>query len=274
MDSVSRRPLAGRTALVTGASRGAGRGVARALGEAGATVYVTARSRRGASTAPEIGGTIDDVADEVSERGGTGIAIQADHTDDEQTASVFDRIERDRGQLDVLVNSVWGGNELELNDDPFWQQPMGHWDGMFSAGVRATIACSRLAAPIMIAQRRGLICHVSFWDRDRYTANLFYDAAKVTINRLALAMASELRGSDVAVLAVSPGFMRTERVLAAHEGPPDRSESPEYLGRAISALAGDPKILERSGTVVCAGNLAREYGFTDVDGSQPPPFEI
>ena len=274
MVSAPRRPLADRIALVTGASRGAGRGIACSLGDAGATVYVTARSTRATSTAPDIGGTVDDVAAEVTERGGTGIAVAADHTDDSATAAVFERITRDRGRLDLLVNSVWGGAELELDDEPFWKQPMGHWNGMFNAGVRATIACSRAAAPIMIKQGSGLICHVSFWDRDRYTANLFYDVAKVAINRLAFSMATELSSKGVTVVAVSPGFMRTERVLAAHGGPPDRSESPEYVGRAIAALTNDPNISDKSGQILTAGALAREYEFTDIDGSQPPPFQI
>jgi NAD(P)-dependent dehydrogenase (short-subunit alcohol dehydrogenase family) len=141
--------LRDRVALVTGATRGAGRGVAVALADRGATVYVTGRSTRKSSTAPDIGGTIEDTASEVDRRGGTGIPLRCDHTDDDQTEAVFERIRRDRGRLDLLVNAAWGGNELAIDDAPFWEQPMGHWDGMFTAGVRATIACSRAAVSLM-----------------------------------------------------------------------------------------------------------------------------
>lgn len=265
--------LEGHVALVTGATRGAGRGVAVALGERGATVYVTGRSTRKESTAPEIGGTIEDTAAEIDRRGGTGVPLRCDHTDDAQTEAVFERIRRDKGGLDLLVNSAWGGNELEIDDSPFWEQPMGHWRGMFESGVRATLACSRAAAPLMIARRRGLIVHISFWDRDRYTANVFYDTAKAAMNRLAFGMARDLEPFDVAVVAVSPGFMRTERVLAAGVDLTN-TESPEYVGRAVAALAADERVLLRSGRVLTAGALAAEYGFDDVDGTRPKPFEI
>jgi NAD(P)-dependent dehydrogenase (short-subunit alcohol dehydrogenase family) len=267
--------LADRVVLVTGASRGAGRGVALALGDAGATVYVTGRSTRDDSTAPEIGGTVDDTADEVTRRGGRGVAVRCDHTVDTDNDAVFERIRRDHGRLDVLVNAAWGGNEIAIDDAPFWEQPMGHWNGMYRAGVRATLACSRLAAPMMIARRRGLIVHISFWDRDRFAANLFYDVAKVAMNRMAFGMARELAEHLVAVVALSPGFMRTERVLAAHTAAElAGTESPEYVGRAVAALAADPNILERSGRILTAAGCAREYGFTDIDGTQPEPFRL
>src|SRR5262249_13067350 len=148
---------------------------------------------------------------------------------------------------------------------PFWEQPMRHWSGMFESGVRAYLAATRLAVPLLLANRRGLIVHTTAWDRDKYLGNLFYDVAKAAVNRPAFGMARELRPHDVAVIALAPGFVRTERVLAAFAGAarlPDNVESPEYVGRAVVALAADANVMARSGQVLTVGQLAREYGFT------------
>ena len=267
------------TALVTGASRGAGKGIALALGEAGATVYVTGRSTR-LSPHKDVVGTVEKTAEAVTARGGRGIAVVCDHTDDEQVARLFERIDRETGPLDLLVNAVWGGNEIPLSAEPFWQQPLEHWQGMFEAGVRAYVTASCHVAGAMADRGRGLIVHVSFWDRDRYTGSFFYDLAKACMNRMALSMAQDLKAHGVTALSLSPGFMRTERVMAAYEQgqvPDDQfaqTESPEYLGRAVAHLAAEPDIAARSGQVLRVGDLAREYGFTDTDGSQPPAFEL
>lgn len=284
-------------AVVTGASRGAGRGIAHELGAAGATVYVTGRSTR-EQAAPGYGqllalskmdrvpGSIDATADEVTRAGGRGIAVRCDHTQEDEVAGLFRRIEREQGRLDLLVNNAWGGHEVfdGVFVAPFWERPMAQWDAMFDRGVRNHLLASRHAAPLFVRQRRGLMVTTTFWDRDRYLqGNLVYDLAKSAMTRLAFAMAQELRPHGVASVAVSPGWMRTEFVLAGHDADEStwqqrpslaRTESPRYVGRAVAALARDPKVMERTGAVLRVGDLAREYGFTDIDGRVVPPFEL
>jgi len=275
-------------ALVTGASRGAGRAIALELAAAHATVYVTGRSIRGGPTTDNVPGTIDDTAAEVTERGGNGIAVRCDHTSDADVESLFTRIRNDHGRLDLLVNNVWGGYEhpdcRPLTIAPFWEQSLQQWDRMFTAGVRAHLTASRLAAPLMLPQRRGLIVSTTANLRALpYMKNLFYDLAKNAVSHLVWAMAQELREHNVAAVALAPGFMRTERIVeaftragAAHalDGPGGPKETPFYLGRAIVALASDPRVIDKSGEVLEVGALAREYGFTDVDGTQPAPFRL
>ena len=275
-------------ALVTGASRGAGRAIALELGAAGATVYVTGRSVRGEPTTDNVPGTIEDTAGDVTERGGHGIAVRCDHTSDAEVESLFERIRADHGQLDVLVNNVWGGYEhpdcRPLTMAPFWEQSLQQWDRMFTAGVRAHLTASRQAARLMVPQRRGLVVSTTANLRALpYMPNLFYDLAKNAVSHLVWAMAQELREHDVAAIAVAPGFMRTERIveafrragaLAALDGPGGPKETPAYLGRAIVALASDPRVSEKTGQLLEVGALAQEYGFTDTDGTQPPPFRL
>ncbi len=275
-------------ALVTGASRGAGRGIALELGTAGATVYVTGRSVAGGPATDNVPGTIDETAREVTDRGGRGIAVRCDHTVDADVESLFERIRGDHGRLDLLVNNVWGGYEhpecRPLPLVPFWEQSLHQWDAMFTAGVRAHLTASRLAAPLMLPRRRGLIVSTTAnLDPLPYLRNLFYDLAKNAVARLVWAMAQELREHGIAALAVAPGFMRTERVVEAFRragapdalnGPGGPKETTAYLGRAIVALASDERVIEKSGQLVEVGTLAREYGFTDTDGTQPPPFRI
>jgi NAD(P)-dependent dehydrogenase (short-subunit alcohol dehydrogenase family) len=274
--------------VVTGASRGAGRGIALELGAAGATVYVTGRSTGGGATTDDVPGTIDETAREVTGRGGHGIAVRCDHTIDADVESLFGRVRDDHARLDILVNNVWGGYENSecrpLPMVPFWEQPLQQWDRMFTAGVRAHLTASRLAAPLMLPRRRGLfVSTTANLEPLPYMRNLFYDLAKHTVARLVWALAQELRSHDIAALAVAPGFMRTERVVEAFRragaadainGPGGPKETTAYLGRAIVALASDPKVMDKSGQVVEVGTLAREYGFTDVDGTQPPPFRV
>ncbi|MDD1732304.1 MAG: SDR family NAD(P)-dependent oxidoreductase, partial [Methanothrix sp.] len=177
-------------------------------------------------------------------------------------------------------NNVWGGYEqydFERFTRPFWEQPLYHWQGMFEAGVRAHLTASRLAAPLMIARHSGLIINTVAWDRGLYLGNLFYDLAKTATVRMAWGMAEELREHDVAALALAPGFVRTERVMAAHALQPfplDRTESPAYIGRAVAFLAADCDVMKKSGQILAVGDLAREYGFTDTDGRKPPAFRI
>jgi NAD(P)-dependent dehydrogenase (short-subunit alcohol dehydrogenase family) len=277
--------LKGQIGVVTGASRGAGRGIALVLGTEGATVYVTGRSVRDASTRPDLPGTtIDDTAEQVTARDGLGIPVRCDHTVDAEVKALFERVKREQGRLDILVNNVWGGYEKDPEGDfvtPFWEQPLWRWDAMFVAGVRAHYTASRLAARLMISRRQGLIVNTTFWDRDKYFAPLFYYLSKTTINRMVYGMALELRKHGITAVALSPGWMRTEAVMAdlppnGRPGPDqvDRTESVEYVGRAVVALAADPDVMEKSGSVLTVGDLACEYGFTDVDGRQVPPFRV
>ena len=282
------KPLHEQVALVTGASRGAGRGIAAELGGAGAIVYVTGRSVAGGQTTDNVPGTIDDTAREVTARGGTGIAIRSDHTVDADVEALFARIRADHGRLDLLVNNVWGGYEHSeckpLPFVPFWEQSLHQWEGMFTAGLRAHITASRLAVPLMLPGRRGLIVSTTAkLGALPYLRNLFYDLSKHSVARLVWATAQELNEHGIASVAVAPGFLRTERVteafrragaLAALDGPGGPKETPVYLGRAIVALASDPQVLEKSGQLLEVGTLAREYNFTDADGSQPAPFRM
>ena len=277
--------LEGKVAIVTGASRGAGRGIALVLGEVGATVYVTGRSVREASSRPELPGTtIEDTAEMVTSRGGVGIPVRCDHTVDEEVESLFARVEAEQGRLDILVNNVWGGYEKYMDEgfvSPFWEQPQWRWDAMFMAGVRAHYSASRLAARLMIPQKRGLIINTTFYDRGKYFQPLSYFLAKNTINQMAYGMGLELREHHIAAIALSPGWMRTEAVLAviAADGEPspeeyEQTESVEYIGRAVVALASDPNVIIRTGQTWTVGDLAHEYGFTDIDGRQIPPFHL
>ena len=218
--------------------------------------------------------------------GGRGIALRCDHAVEAEVQALFAQIERDAGRLDLLVNNAWGGHESfdGVFDAPFWEHPLAHWDSMMDRGVRHHLLAGRCAAPLFVRQRHGLIVATTFWDRGRYLrGNLFYDLAKAAIVRLAFGMAQELRPHGVASLAVSPGWMRTEFILAGHRSDEAhwqevpalaRTESPRYLGRAVAALAADPRVLEKTGSVQLVADLAREYGFSDIDGRQPPAFEL
>jgi NAD(P)-dependent dehydrogenase (short-subunit alcohol dehydrogenase family) len=260
-----------RVALVTGASRGCGKGVALVLGAAGWTVYLTGRSLRGRPTTLGRPGTIQDTAEQVTGRGGTGIAVRCDHTDDQQVRAVFDQISTEQARLDLLVNNAWSG--YEISPDPslaFWAIAWRHWDLMFTGGLRAAAFASCLAAPMMIADGRGLIVNVT-WVLDRPHGHAFYEVVKNATNKLTERMADDLRPQGVACVAVSPGFMRLERMsLTPQEA--SMTESAEFPGRAVAALADDPGVLAKSGQVFTTPHLAREYGFTDVDGKQQSGF--
>jgi NAD(P)-dependent dehydrogenase (short-subunit alcohol dehydrogenase family) len=276
---VIEKKVAGGVAVVTGASRGGGRAIAVALGELGMTVYVTGRSARGGDRTEDLPGTIEDTAEAVDAAGGQGVPVRVDHTVDAEVEALFARVLAETGHLDLLVNNAWGGYEGYGSDfdAPFWEQPLRRWDAMFTAGVRAAYVASRLAAPLMVERRAGLIVSTLAWVDGAYMGSVPYDTAKAAVARMAFGMAHDLRRHGVAALAVAPGFMRTERVLAVHARAPfdlGGTESPAYLGRAVAALAADPDVLERSGQVLTAGDLARVYGFTDVDGRQPEPFRM
>jgi NAD(P)-dependent dehydrogenase (short-subunit alcohol dehydrogenase family) len=256
--------LKGKVALVTGASRGVGKGVARELIEAGATVYITGRS-----------------VDDMRYVDGKGVALECDHRDDEQVQSAFRQITDNEGRLDILVNNVWGGYEKMIDDGeftwmrPFWQQPLWRWDAMFQAGVRAAYVASQLAAQVMTGQRSGLIVNISFWAAQKYIGNVAYGVAKAATDKMTADMSHELREHHVAVVSLYPGLVRTEKVMeAAAWLDLSNSESPQFIGRAVAALAADSKAIERTGNVLVAASLAREYGFTDVDGKTPEPLTL
>jgi NAD(P)-dependent dehydrogenase (short-subunit alcohol dehydrogenase family) len=272
--------LKGKVVVVTGASRGAGRGIALVLGSEAATVYVTGRSSRNSRTTEDLPGCVEDTAEAVTIRGGVGIPAVCDHTDDGAVEALFERVRQEKGCIDILVNNVWGGYEqhgVAHFNLPFWELPTRHWDGMFTAGVRAHLIATRFALPLMLPRKSGLIVATTAWDREKYLGNLYYDAAKAAVNRMVFGLGCELRSRGIAALALAPGFMRTERVLQAHAQTPfdlSGTESPEYAGRAVAALATDPNVMRKTGTVVAVGDLAAEYGFTDVDGKQVAPFTI
>jgi dehydrogenase/reductase SDR family member 1 len=253
--------IAGQVALVTGASRGVGRGVALGLAHAGATVYATGRTVEEAPREPGI------------------VPVTCDHTDDEAVTRVFQRIDAERGRLDILVNVAWGGYERMVENGaftwmlPFWQQPVWRWDAMVTAGVRAGFVASQHAASRMTAAKRGLIVHVSSMAAQKYGYNVMYGLSKAATDRMAADMAHELKPHGVTVVSLYPGLVRTENVLAAGVFDLSNSESPEFIGRAVAALAADPDIARRTGSVLVAATLGTDYGFTDVDGKQPRPLE-
>lgn len=271
--------LSGKVALVTGASRGVGKGIALGLGEAGATVYITGRTVDEGKAAVALSGTIGQTAEEVTRLGGTGIALRCDHTVDAEVEQVFERIKQEQGRLDILVNNVWGGYE-HFNDGTefwkekeFWTQPISRWDKMFDAGVRAHYVCSVLAAPLMVAQGSGLIVNISFFAAEKDDQGVMYGVAKSADNRMAVTMAHDLRPHHVAAVALYPGLVRTEGVMkAADYFDLSNSESPQFLGRVVAGLAADPNIMEKSGQVLVAAEQAIAYGIRDIDGKQPAPM--
>jgi NAD(P)-dependent dehydrogenase (short-subunit alcohol dehydrogenase family) len=276
------KSLSGKVALVTGASRGAGRGIALELGRAGATVYVTGRSTRGNAT-NNWPGTIDETVYEIEAAGGKGVAVRCDHTIDAETEAVINQIRDEQGKLDILVNNVWGAHDIGVEPGAFWELPLANWDKMFTAGVRAQLATNYYAVPLLRENREGVIFHTTFWDEGKYSGQFYYDLAKNALVRMAYGLSEELKEDGIAVLAVSPGFMRTELVLKHHGADEDKweeaedlkqTETPHYIGRAITALAKDPGVMEKSGQVLKAGDLAKEYNFTDIDGRYIPPFTL
>ena len=278
------RPLAGEVALVAGGTRGGGRGIAVELGAAGATVYVTGRSS-GSSGRSDMGRpeTVEETAERVTAAGGTGIAVRVDHSRPEEVRALIERIAAEQdGRLDVLVNCVWGGDPLTDWEHPLWEQDLDRGLRLLRQAVETHVVTSRFALPLMVARRRGLVVEVTDGNTARYRGSFFYDIAKSTVIRLAFAQAAELKPHGVAAVAVTPGFLRSEAVLD-HFGVTEEnwrdaiaqdphfahSETPAYLGRAVAALAADPDVMAKTGRALATWGLYKEYGFTDVDGTQP-----
>ncbi len=267
--------LIDRVALVTGASRGIGLGIALELGAAGATVYVTGRSRAGGSTTDDLPGTIDDTARRVTESGGSGIAVECDHTDDRAVEALAERIRTERGRLDILVNNVWGGYEAydpKLFTMPVHEQPVWRWDKMMETGVRAHYTTTRAVLPLMLDAERPLIVNISYGEEGRFLGDVQYDVVKAADTRLAFALAGALDSRGVTALTVFPGFTRTERVQrGASEEELAGTHSARFVGRAVVALATDPEVGGRSGDAFTVAELAADYGFDDVDDDLGEP---
>jgi NAD(P)-dependent dehydrogenase (short-subunit alcohol dehydrogenase family) len=283
-----------KIALVAGATRGAGRGIAIALGEAGATVYCTGRSsRRGRRATPGRLETIEETAELVTAAGGRGIAVRVDHTEPAEVKKLVAAIKRRHKGLDILVNDVWGGDPLTEWGKTFWTVNLDQGLRMLKQAIHSHIITAHYAVPLMLGRRGAIIFEITDGDAFYYRGNLFYDLVKISVIRLAFAMARELRKRDVVSVALTPGFLRSEAVLDhfgvseanwkdagkgkngnsanQNDAPSDFmvSESPRYIGRAVAALATDPKVKKKSGRVFSSWGLAREYGFTDLDGTRP-----
>lgn len=256
-------------AVVTGAARGIGRGIALVLGEAGVTVYVTDRETRN-NKISELPGTVEDTAEQVIERGGQGIAIPLDHTDDRAVAELFERIRSEHGGLDLLVANACNGNALPFQKGPFWTLSLENWRNMIDIGVRSHLVAAWYAAPLLI-ERGGLAVLTGYTDPNtKVMGNLFYDLAMNSVSRLAHSLAHDLSPHGVTALAVSPGFTRTEAIIAALGEHPPGSDSVEFPGRAVKALLEDPDVKRHAGRTITVADLAKEYGFSDITVEDQP----
>src|SRR6476660_9049556 len=282
MAEAPKEVLKGKIALVAGATRGAGRGIAIALGEAGATVYCTGRSSRGRPATPGRPETIEETADLVTAAGGRGIAVRVDHTKPAEVKKLIAGIKRRHKGLDILVNDVWGGDALTEFGKTFWTANLDKGLQMLKQAIHSHIITAHFAVPLMLGRSGGIIFEITDGDAFYYRGNIFYDLVKISVIRLAFAMARELRKRDIVSVALTPGFLRSEAVLD-HFGVTEAnwkeggkkdpnflaSESPRFVGRAVVALAADPHAKKKSGRVFSSWALAREYGFTDLDGARP-----
>ncbi|KAL5016967.1 hypothetical protein ScPMuIL_006556 [Solemya velum] len=279
--SMATKPLAGKIALVTGATRGLGKGIAAQLGEAGALVYITGRTLE-TKSGSQYGGSLTETASVIQERGGSCIPVRCDHSNDQDVEKLFDQISREQdGQLDLLVNNVYSavGNVSDNFDKKFWEMPPTAWDDVNRVGLRNHYICSVYAARMMVPRRTGLIVNISSFGGLRYLFNVPYGVGKASCDRMAVDCAIELRKSNVAMVSLWPGAVRTEfmihNVIDSKEAPIDTrrlfelGETPEYAGRCIAHLLTDPNIMRKSGRVLLSTDLGSEYGFVDVDGRTP-----
>jgi NAD(P)-dependent dehydrogenase (short-subunit alcohol dehydrogenase family) len=272
------RPLEGKVAVVAGATRGAGRGIACMLGEAGATVFCTGRSVRGQLSTKGRPETIDDTAQMITERGGIGIPVQVDHTVAEQVRDLFQRVGAEKGGLDILVNNVNGDDLYEWK--PFWKQSLKRGFHSLQRGVNSHLITIHAALPLMLKRGGGLIVGIT----DQGGGTFFYGFVKQSVMRISELLAPELIPHDITAVSLTPGFLRSEAVLERYGVAESNwrdaikkdpffasSETPFYVGRAVAALAADRRVILKTGALLTAGELAEEYGFTDLDGQQPNP---
>lgn len=280
------QPLQGKVALVAGATRGAGRGIAVELGAAGATVYVTGRSTRARRSEYDRPETLEDTADLVTEAGGHGIAVPTDHLDPAQVRALVDRIEGEQERLDVLVNDIWGGEKLFEWDKTVWEHDLAGGLRLLRLAVETHAITSHHALPLLLRRPGGLVVEMTDgtaeYNRDTYRVNFFYDLAKSAVLRMAFSLGHELGPRGATALALTPGWLRSEMMLEHFGVGEDNwrdalgqvphfaiSETPRYVGRAVAALAADPEVSRFNGRSLSSGGLAQEYGFTDLDGSRP-----
>lgn len=277
------KPLDGKVAVVAGATRGAGRGIAVMLGKAGATVYVTGRSIRGRSSSMGRPETIEETAELVDRQGGRGIAVRVDHTVEGEVKDLFERIRREQnGRLDILVNDVWGGDPLTEWGAKFWEHNVQNGLLMQQRAVHSHMLTSYYGAPLMVACNKGLIVEITDGAGYGYRGNLYYSLAKISAIHLAEAMAADLRADGVTAVALTPGFLRSEAMLdhfgvtesnwkEAGKADPHflQSETPYFIGQAVASLASDPNYHMKTGKRLTSWGLSDEYGFTDIDGSRP-----
>ena len=267
-------------ALVTGGSRGVGRGVALALLAEGATVHVTGRTMTEveAKAHPQGCGSLEGLQAEAASLRGRLVVYRCDHGVDAQTEAVVEEASRG-GRLDIVVNNAWPGYEHMVEDEeftwiqPFWQQPTWRWNAMIDVGLRSAFVTARAAAPIMVEHKRGLIINISFWAAELFNGNVIYGVAKAAANKMASDFAHDLKPHNVAALALYPGLVRTEAVMRAAEFfDLSNSESPQFIGRVVAGLWRDPDLMEKSGKVHVAAQLAQDYGLSDIDDFKPRPL--
>jgi NAD(P)-dependent dehydrogenase (short-subunit alcohol dehydrogenase family) len=279
-------PLTGKVALVAGATRGAGRGIAVELGAAGATVYATGRSTRAGRSEYDRPETVEDTADLVTAAGGRGVAVPVDHLDPAAVRALVDRIADEQGRLDVLVNDIWGGEHLFAWNSPVWEHDLDKGLRLLRLAVETHAVTSHFALPLMLRHPGGLVVEVTDgtadYNRDTYRVSFFYDLAKASVLRMGFALGHELGPRGATAVALTPGWLRSE-IMLDHFGVRednwrdalDRephfaiSETPRFVGRAVAALAADPDVARWNGRSLSSGGLAGAYGFTDLDGSRP-----
>ena len=271
--------LKGSIALVTGATRGIGKGIALALSKSGAIVYFTGRTEEEFKGAVQLEGSLTNTEELIKQAGGIGYGIKCDHKSDDETKAVIDKIISAHGKLDILVNNVWGGYEYFSdgtefwNEKGFWTAPIDRFDKMFASGIRAHYTTSLFAVPHMVEAHRGLVVNLSYWAAEQNDKGVAYCMAKAATNKMTETMAYELKEHNVSVITIYPGLVRTESVMKSKDFfDLTNSESPEFIGNASAALAADKNVMEKSGTIQIAAKVALDYGFKDIDGKQPIPL--